>query len=123
MESPKQCANQLRTFLELPITPVAVSFSNSVPPGVSEFDDVVPAGCSFWHQAVDRCFATSAKDRKHCSIGVHTHNLSGAPVSQQVELGDSLKAMMGLDYVREQEVAAIPTMQRPYSHVIYCPLD
>lgn len=123
MTSLKSCADQLRNALDLPLPPVAVTFSDSVPDGIDEFDAIAPAGCSFWQLAVDRCFATSAKDHQHCSIGVHTHNLSGAVASQQAELGDSLKAMMGLDYVREEEVAAIPTMQEASAHVIYGPLD
>jgi len=126
MTSYKTCADQLRTALELPMAPVAVSFCDSIPAGISTIDEIAPAGCSFWQLAVDRCFATSASDHQHCSIGIHTHNLSrqhGDLPTQEVELGDTLKAMMGLDYVREDEVAAIPTMSQSSRHVVYGPLE
>jgi len=126
MNSNKARADQLRTALDLPMAPVAVSFCDSIPAGISTIDETVPAGCSFWQLAVDRCFATSATNHQHCSIGVHTHNLSsqsGELTNQEVELGDTLKAMMGLDYVHEDEVAAIPTMPQSSRHVVYGPLE
>ena len=42
--------------------------------------------------------------------------------SYQRELKQALEAMSGLDYVREEEVAAIPVMQHEVKHVIYGPL-
>ena len=42
--------------------------------------------------------------------------------SHQGELKQALEAMSGLDYVREEEVAAIPVVQREVKHVIYGPL-
>ena len=74
------------------------------------------------HQATSRTFATAARDHALCAIGIHTHNLSGAAASQPDELHASLKAMMGLDYVREEEIPAIPVMPRPRAHALYGPL-
>lgn len=118
----REQSEQLRTSLGLALSPVAVAFCDALPEGVAPFDGSVAAGCAFWEQAATRIIATSASDHALCSIGIHTHNLSGAPASQPQELQASLQAMIGLDYVREEEVAAIPVIQNEVKHVVYGPL-
>ena len=118
----KQQAEQLTASLDLSLPPIAVAFRDAVPDGVPEFDGSVPAGCVFWQEAARRTFATSAGHHALCSIGIHTLNLSHAPASQPDELQSALEAMMGLDYVRAEEVAAIPVVQREVQHAIYGPL-
>ncbi|MCG8426685.1 MAG: DUF169 domain-containing protein [Chromatiales bacterium] len=115
-------ANQLITSLDLSLPPVAVAFCDVVPNNVPDFDGLAPAGCTFWQEAATRTFATSARDHALCSVGIHTHNLSEAPASQQDELQATLQAMVGLDYLREEEVAAIPVLQREAKHALYGPL-
>ena len=115
-------AEQLVAALELVLPPVAVAFRDSVPDGIAEFDGSVPAGCVFWQEAAGRTFATSAGHHALCSIGIHTMNLSRAPTSQPEELRAALEAMTGLDYVRAEEVAAIPVVQREVNHALYGPL-
>ena len=115
-------ADRLTEALELSLPPIAIAFPDAVPDGVPEFDGTVPAGCVFWEEAAARTFATSAAHHSLCSIGIHTHHLSGAPASQPEELGAALEAMMGLDYVREEEVAAIPVLGREAKHAVYGPL-
>ena len=118
---PSQAA-QLIDALEPALPPIAVAIVDAVPDGVSDFDGAVPAGCVFWQEAARRTFATSAAHHALCSIGIHTLNLSRAPVSQPEELRTALEAMTGLDYVREEEIAAIPVLQREAAHVLYGPL-
>ena len=115
-------SHTLTASLELPLPPIAVAFRDAVPAGVPQFDGSVPAGCVFWQEAAQRTFATSAAHHALCSIGVHTMRLAEAPASQPEELRASLEAMTGLDYVREEEVAAIPVLQREVRHVLYGPL-
>lgn len=115
-------AHLLTTSLDLSQPPVAVAFCDVVPDQLDDFDGVVPAGCSFWQEAATRTFATAAKDHALCSIGIHTHNMTDAPVSQPDQLQASLQAMIGLDYVREEEIAAIPVLQRETKHAVYGPL-
>lgn len=116
-------AQQLIASLELSLPPIAVAFADAVPDGVPEFDGSAPAGCLFWQEAARRTFATTAAHHSLCSIGIHTMNLSRAPASQPEELRSALEAMTGLDYVREEEVAAIPVLQRAVTHAIYGPLS
>ena len=122
MSDYQKLAKDLMTSLELSLPPIAVCFCDVAPSNAPSYDGVVPAGCAFWQEAATRTFVTSAKDHELCAIGVHTHHLSGASGAHQVELQEALKAMSGLDYVREEEVTAIPVMQRQVRHVVYGPL-
>ena len=122
MSNYRKWADDLMHFLDLSLPPIAISFSDRIPAGVTSFDGVVPAGCVFWQLAATRTFVTTTKDHELCSIGVHTHHMAQPSSSQQAELKQALEAMSGLDYVREDEVAAIPVMQREVKHAIYGPL-
>jgi uncharacterized protein (DUF169 family) len=116
-------ARQLRESLALRHPPVAIAWADSLPEGVPHFEGAVPAGCAFWELATTRPFATSARDHSMCSIGVHTHHLADPPASHASELEATLAAMAVLDYVRPEEVAAIPRLPEPVRHVVYAPLD
>ena len=118
----KQQSEQLDASLELSLPPIAVAFVDALPDGIARYDGSVPAGCVFWQEAARRTFATSAEHHALCSIGIHTMNLSEAPASQSDELQAALEAMMGLDYVREEEVAAIPVVRDEVRHALYGPL-
>lgn len=122
MNTNAELADTITTSLKLATSPVAISFWDEVPAEVAPFAGTAPAGCSFWEQGMTRSFATAASDHALCSIGVHTHRLANAPPTQAQELQDTLGAMAGLDYVREAEVQAIPTMAREHRHVVYGPL-
>ena len=122
MSTHARLAEDLISSLELPLPPIAVSFADVAPANVPSYDGVVPAGCVFWQQAATRTFVTSAKDHALCSIGVYTHHLAEPAPSQQAELAEALKAMNDLDYVRPEEVAAIPVIKREVKHVVYGPL-
>ena len=117
-----ELADQLTTSLKLALPPIAIAFSDAAPAGVPAFDGTVPAGCSFWQEAATRTFATSAADHALCSIGIHTHHLTPAPETHGSELQEALQAMSGLDYVRDEEVAAIPVLKREARHAVYGPL-
>ncbi len=108
--------------LALSLPPIAIAFCDVVPPNIAAYEDVVPAGCVFWQKAATHTFVTSTQDHELCSIGIHTHHMSQASASQQIELQETLQAMSGLDYVREEEVAAIPVLAREVKHAIYGPL-
>jgi uncharacterized protein (DUF169 family) len=122
MSDYQKLANDLISALKLSQPPIAISFCDVPPPNVPAFNGMVPAGCSFWQQAAAKMFYTSTKDHELCAIGVHTHHMSQPSPSHQSELGDALAAMSGLDYVRAEEVAAIPVVQREVKHVVYGPL-
>ena len=122
MSENAKLAEDLISSLELALPPIAVSFTDVAPANVGPYDGIVPAGCVFWQQAATRTFVTSAKDHALCSIGVHTHHLAQPAPSHQAELTEALKAMSDLDYVRAEEVAALPVIEREVKHVVYGPL-
>ena len=115
-------AATLEESLKLSLPPLAIAFADDLPAGISPYEEVAPAGCYFWQEAAQRVFATSAQDHALCAIGIHTHNLTDAPAAQTGELMAALEAMQGLDYVREEEVAAIPVLSQPVRHTVYGPL-
>ena len=115
-------AERLRGSLGLKTAPVAVMFRENTPADVASPDGTVAAGCSFWELGATQALATNASHHQHCSIGIHTHNLSGAPASQSSELQTTLAAMQGLDYVRPEEVAGLPVMATSSECVVYSPL-
>jgi uncharacterized protein (DUF169 family) len=116
-----QLSEELTTLLHLEQPPVAITFTNSVPAGVTAHDGHAPAGCRFWQDAGRAAFFTSASDHELCAIGVHTHNLEPSP-AQQVDLMDALKVFAQLGYVRQEDLAQIPVLGSRFKYVVYSPL-
>ncbi len=114
-------ADTLTASLYLQQPPVAISFSDSPPSGVSLHSGRVPAGCRFWEDAATAAFATSAADHYRCAIGVYTHNLQPSP-EQQTDLMDALKVFADVGYVRAEDLAQIPVLQSQPQYVVYSPL-
>ena len=120
MTNNAEISEQIQSALALDLPLVAVSFSNVEPAKTERYDGAqVAAGCKFWETALESTFTTSAEDHKLCSIGIYTHNLADAPSSQQQELQSTLSAMTGLDYIREQEVGALPVVKESHRYVTY----
>lgn len=116
-----QIAATLNRCLDLRQPPIAISFTDSVPDGVSGHAGRVSAGCRFWQDAASASFATSAVDHSLCAIGVYTHSLKSSP-RQQVDLGDTLKVLGELGYVREEDLPSIPVLASQPEYVVYSPL-
>ena len=123
MNSYAAVAGMLQKSLNLALPPVAVCISDEVPEGVPEYDGRAPAGCLFWQEAKNGPFSTRTSHHELCAIGVHTHQMANPPASYEAELGDVLKTMAGMDYVREEDVKEIPVLENETRHVIYAPLD
>ncbi|MDE3000625.1 MAG: DUF169 domain-containing protein [Gemmatimonadota bacterium] len=123
MNSYPDIAGALEKSLNLFLPPISVCISDEVPEGVPDYDGRAPAGCLFWQEAAKGPFATRTSHHELCAIGVHTHHMADPPASYEGELGDVLKTMAGMDYVREQDVLEIPVLENETRHVIYAPLD
>ncbi|MFQ5596867.1 MAG: DUF169 domain-containing protein [Nitrospiria bacterium] len=118
----KLTASQLETILELPVSPIAISFCETIPEDIPAFENTVPAGCAFWEKGAEGVFATSTEDHELCAIGVYTHHMAEPSKTHPQELQDALQAMTGLGYVREEEVAQIPVLNRVPNKIVYGPL-
>ncbi len=115
-------SKSLQDSLGLGTSPIAVCIADMIPDGVSRPDRRLAAGCAFWQEAAERPIATSTADHEQCAIGVYTHNMTDVPASYHAELGDVLKVMADLSYVRPEDVARIPVLRRQARYIIYAPL-
>ncbi len=115
-------ASRLQASLQLPLAPVAVSFSDEPPLTGAPPSEPVAAGCVFWQQGAEAAVATTAKDHALCAIGVHTHNMADPVPSQGSELGAVLGVLGQMTYVRPEDIPGIPVLPTQPRFVVYQPL-
>jgi uncharacterized protein (DUF169 family) len=120
-QSYTELSERLTTTLNLSQPPIAISFTDDVPSGLSAASVRVAAGCRFWQDAATTTFVTVAEDHNSCAIGVHTHNLEPSP-AQQTDLMDALKVFGDLGYVRPEDLPLIPVLSSRSKYVVYGPL-
>jgi uncharacterized protein (DUF169 family) len=102
--------------------PIAVTFCDVPPAGVPPFKGSAPSGCSFWRlAAAGQTFYTVPSDHYNCAIGSYTHNIP-LPEDRVQELDQTLSFMVGIDYIKMEEVAGIPRLLQTPGVVIYGPL-
>jgi uncharacterized protein (DUF169 family) len=112
----------LARLLSLKTSPVAVTFTDAAPPGVSRVAAPEPAGCGYWRRAAaGEVFYTLADDHKRCPVGAHTLNVRLSP-AETGELMGLVQTMVGLSYLDMAEVAQIPTRKTPLEVAVYAPL-
>ena len=112
----------LTELLHLASPPVAITFADAPPSGVPHVSAVEAAGCGYWRRAAEgEVFYTVADDHKRCPVGAHTHNVTLSPTEQQ-ELMGLVQTMVGLSYLKMEDVAQIPTRQTPLKVAVYAPL-
>ncbi|HUM14389.1 MAG TPA: DUF169 domain-containing protein [Candidatus Nitrosotalea sp.] len=109
-------------LLGLRTPPVAVSFTATAPAGVPRVAKPGPAGCSYWKQAAEGAvFYTEAADHYNCPVGSYTHGVA-LPPERAPELEGVVGTMVGLQYIRMDEVAALPRRTEPLVVAVYAPL-
>lgn len=115
--------NKLRELLGLDLAAVAISFRPTAPEGVQHIPASGPSSCSYWKLAAEGAtFYTEAADHLNCTIGAYTHNVEMPP-----EKGKELESMIGemvkLQYIRMEEVPAIPHRNGAFEIAVYAPLS
>lgn len=114
--------DELSRLLQLSSPVVAIAFTDTPPAGLARVSKAGPAGCDYWQRAAaGESFYTVADDHKNCPIGAHTHHVELSP-NEQAELMGLVETMVGLSYIRMQEVPAIPRRATPLSVAAYAPL-
>lgn len=114
--------HQLSSELGLMRRPIAITFRDTPPPGVSKFIGSVPSGCTFWRLASEgRTFFTVPADHYNCPIGSHTHNIP-LPSDRAPQLEETLRFMTSLGYLRIEELPRIPVLPKTPGAVVYAPL-
>jgi uncharacterized protein (DUF169 family) len=112
----------LTELLHLTSPPVAIAFVDAAPQGVPHVSAMEPAGCGYWRRAAaGEVFFTVADDHKRCPVGAHTHNVTLSP-SEQEELMGLVQTMVGLSYLKMEDIPQIPTRKTPLKVAVYAPL-
>jgi uncharacterized protein (DUF169 family) len=115
--------DSLQQLLGTVAEPVAVTFCNAPPAGVERITTAAPAGCSYWKLAADGAvFYTAADDHLNCPIGAYTHGAE-LPPETQGELQGMIQKMVGIQYLRMEEVPGIPHRMQKLKCVVYAPLS
>ncbi len=108
--------------LKLSQRPVAVTFLDSAPLGVSKFSGTEPAGCSFWRlAAAGKAFYTVPADHFNCAVGAYTHSVQLPPDRVQ-ETEAMLGMMFNIGYVKPEEVPGIPRLPKEPAAIVFAPL-
>jgi len=113
--------SRLQEALGLSAPPIAIGFSDAPPAGLERWQGgAVPAGCVFWREAMNgRSFYTVPADHYNCAVGAYTHGI-GVPALQ---LEDTVKFMVSNEYLRMEEVAGIPTLEKGPAYISYGPAE
>ena len=112
----------LTDLLALSSPAVAIAFTDTPPASVERVGRSGPASCDYWRRAAEgQTFYTVADDHKACPIGAHTHHVVTSAEEQQVLMG-LIQNMVGLSYIRMEEVPAIPRRANPLAVAVYSPL-
>jgi uncharacterized protein (DUF169 family) len=115
--------SELQRLLNLRATPVAIAFRPAAPAGVVHVERREPAGCGYWRRAAaGEVFYTDAEDHKNCPVGAHTHGVALSAADAK-ELEGLISTMVGLEYLKMEEVPSIPTRKEPFGVAVYAPLD
>src|SRR5512145_2596332 len=118
----RTAGRRMTELLELTSPPVAVTFSAAAPAGVPRVAKAGPAGCAYWKQAAEGAvFYTEAADHYNCPVGSYTHGVT-LPPERAKELEDVVGTMVGLQYLRMEEVGALPRRAEPFRVAVYAPL-
>ena len=113
---------QLVEHLKLERPPIAVIFAEAPPPGVAKFTGTEPSSCSYWRlAAAGKVFYTVPGDHYNCPVGAYTHHIP-LPDERSSELDQVLGLMVGLGYLRMEEVPAIPRLPKTPGVIVYAPL-
>lgn len=123
---------ELRSLLNLQVTPLAITFSNEAPKDVTKFDEPIPAptpdgrtgrvsaGCVFWMKATDKTFVTIPEDHYNCSVGSLTHGLK---TLDEVKNNSDVAAILDCGWVQPEIVGKIPVIKNKYKYITYGPLE
>jgi uncharacterized protein (DUF169 family) len=115
--------DQLQDLLGLQWPPIAVAFQDRAPADLPRVEAAGPSGCTYWKLAAEgKIFYTEAADHYNCPIGSYTHGIELPPARAQ-ELEGLVGTMIGLGYVRQEEIPAIPRRDVPFGVALYAPLS
>ena len=113
------------------VPPIAMTWSDEVPPAIEAFDDPMPpptpdgrtgrvsASCVYWMRSTDRTFTTVPEDHGNCSVGMMTH---GIKTLDEVARNEDVAALLECNWVSMEAIPSIPTISRRPAAITYGPL-
>jgi uncharacterized protein (DUF169 family) len=118
----KTMGTRLCELLALESAPVGIAFRSAAPSGIRRVERAGPAGCAYWKLAADGgVFYTEAADHYNCPVGSYTHGVA-LPAERAAELQQVVGTMVGLQYLRMEEVPTLPRRTEPFGVAVYAPL-
>ncbi len=118
----KREGTAIQELLGLTLAPVAIAFRDSAPTGIPRIPSPAPAGCGYWRLAAEgHIFYTEASDHYTCPIGAHTHGVE-LPLPVEMELNGLVQTMIGMQYLKMEEIPMIPRRNSPLRVALYAPL-
>jgi len=113
---------KLAELLSLASAPVGIAFRAAAPAGVSRVARPGPAGCAYWKLAAEGgVFYTEAADHYNCPVGSYTHGVE-LPAERAAELQQVIGTFVSLQYIKMEEVPALPRRMEPFGVAVYAPL-
>lgn len=107
----------------LRVPPIAIGLFAEPPEGVPPYEDgPAPSGCTFWQLAQQGLTFYTVPTDHLCAVGSYTHSLSPSAAAP-IDLQGTVRFMVESDYLREEEVASIPTLGTTPQVVAYAPAD
>ena len=115
-------AKTLQQTLALKWPPISIAFTKERPSDIERIDERAPSGCTYWKLAAEgKVFYTEAADYYGCPICAYTHAVE-LPPEQNKELESMIETMVGVSYLKMEEVTTIPKREEPFRFAIYAPL-
>lgn len=115
-------AEAVSSKLGLSTPPIAMTFVESAPEGITNFEQVVPSACALWRKAEEGVFYASAERHFNCPIGAMTMGFEMPPEVQQ-ELMGLVQFMCNADYLSADEPPNIPSVKKNKKGIVYGPLQ
>ena len=114
-------SKQLTDAIGLSSSPIALSFQDEVPRGITLFDSKVPSACTFWIRAERGLFFARAQDHENCPVGTLT---MGFPLHEKVmsALQEFITKMCHASYIGSKEPDSIPKYKIAKKGILYGPL-
>jgi uncharacterized protein (DUF169 family) len=117
----QEVSERISSGLQLTSPPIALSFIEEPPAGMTEFEGQVPSACTFWRKAESDVFYAAAEKHFNCPIGAMTMGFE-MPQEVQQQLMGLVQMMTGCGYITPEEAAKIPSINKPKKGIVYGPL-
>jgi uncharacterized protein (DUF169 family) len=127
----KNLSANLTKVLGLQQAPLAITFSDTAPPGVNLLAGDMPdpsndgrtgkvaAGCVFWIKAAEQTFTTIPQDHYNCSVGSVTHGLKKL---EDVMENEDVQGILECEWVTPAEAMSLPVVKEQPNYITYGPL-